>query len=812
MNLGAILLSVLLVGHSLFGQTGPRMLEQLLKAGGHAPEVSAQIINGAPLRYNWDNGREAKGDNAREVLAQGGVNAVILTEAIPLADQIKWNDSAGFAGKFHALAVEGTPEAQVFLQETWPRGAPGAEWRAAIAAQAEEWQGIVDDVNAARPDGSPPMRLLPAGQSMLALHAAIEAGEVTGLDGLGPLFDDDIHLSDLGHYYIALVQYGFVTGQSPVGLPHRLTNPWGKPYDAPPKALAAELQTVAAGVAGGGKTAKASPKVKQPPAPQAGGNIGIGLAAVNDWSVQQPFLDVMKTARPWIVHRPGQWGGAGHAELVEGGYLDEDGWPKRLPREMGTLGTVILTDLPEEATYTEGRYRLSFEGKGIVEVGGRARNTRYSKGEVRFDFTPGPGPVDIRIQRSDPEDPVRKISVVKEEHIARFKAGEVFNPLWIDRLRGLKLLRFMDWMETNNSEISQWSDRPKPEDYTYALNGVPLEIMLQLSRKVGADVWLNIPHRADDAFVRDFAAMVRDGLPEDRKVYAEYSNEVWNFAFEQARWAAEQAQRRWDAKDAGAQFYGMRAAQVARIWSEAWGEDGSELINVISSQTGWLGLEELVFEAPLWMAEPESDGVPPWIAFDAYAVTGYFGGILGTEARADLVKGWLNESRAAAVEDGHNIGLTGAELDAHVKAHRFDLAMRNAGEELKDGALSGDAADTVADLLGRVLPYHAEVAQAHGLQLVMYEGGSHVVGIGEAVNDAELTAFFQALNYSPEMAVLYDRLLHGWRDLTDGVFTAYADVYAPTKWGSWGHLRHLGDDNPRWDALRATLTCEVNCE
>lgn len=478
MNLGAILLSVLLVGHSLFGQTGPRMLEQLLEAGGHAPEVTAQIINGAPLRYNWDNGAEAKGDNAREVLAQGGVNAVILTEAIPLADQIKWNDSAGFAGKFHALAIKENPKAQVFLQETWPQGAPGPEWRAAIAAQAEDWQGLVDDVNAARANGTLPMRLLPAGQAMLTLHKAIAAGEVAGLDGLAPLFDDDIHLSDLGHYYVALVQYGFVTGQSPEGLPHRLTNPWGQAYDAPSEGLAADLQAVAARVVGGGPTPNASPKLAKAPTPEAKGNIGVGLAAVNDWSVQQPFLNVMKTARPWIVHKPGQWGGAGHAELVEGGFLDEDGWPKRLPREIGTLGTVILTDLPKEARYTVGRYRLAFEGQGIVEVGGRARNIRYGDGEVRFDFTPGDGMVDIRIQRSNPEDPVRKISVVNQEHIARFEAGEVFNPLWLERLQGFKVLRFMDWMETNNSEIAQWSERPKPGDYTYALNGVPLEIKI----------------------------------------------------------------------------------------------------------------------------------------------------------------------------------------------------------------------------------------------------------------------------------------------------------------------------------------------
>jgi len=209
MNLGAILLSVLVVGHSLFGQTGPRVMQPLLQAGGHGAQLSGQIINGAPARYNWDNGDAAKGNTAREVRAQ---------------------------------------------------------------------------------------------------------------------------------------------------------------------------------VAGGEQTPEVSLKMTEAPVPETKGTVGIGLAAVNDWSVQQPFLDVMKTARPWIVHKPGQWGGAGHAELVEGGFLDEDGWPKRLPRALGTIGTVILTNLPEAAGYTAGRYRLAFEGRGVVEVGGaRPQHPLWRRrGAVRF--------------------------------------------------------------------------------------------------------------------------------------------------------------------------------------------------------------------------------------------------------------------------------------------------------------------------------------------------------------------------------------------------------------------------------------------
>lgn len=85
----------------------------------------------------------------------------------------------------------------------------------------------------------------------------------------------------------------------------------------------------------------------------------------------------------------------------------------------------------------------------------------------------------------------------------------------------------------------------------------------------------------------------------------------------------------------------------------------------------------------------------------------------------------------------------------------------------------------------------------------MYEGGTHIVGIGAQVEDVRLTDFFHHFNYTPEMGTLYTALLEGWAAAGGKMFNAYADVYVPTKWGSWGALRHLDDSNPRWDALVA---------
>jgi len=541
-------------------------------------------------------------------------------------------------------------------------------------------------------------------------------------------------------------------------------------------------------------------------APRGGiAGMALGLAGVVDWSVQQPFLDVMKTARPWIGHRPGQWGGMEEAGLRAAGYLDAQGWPKVIPTDLRGIGTVVLTDIPPAATSLTGRYRLRFDGDGIVEVGGRATRVRYAPGEVRFDFSPGPGPVTVTINRTDrgnTGDYVRNISITRLDQAPRLDAGEVFNPLWTDRIRGFGALRFMDWMDTNDSTQSDWSDRPLPGDYTYAARGVPAEIMIRLANELRADPWFNMPHRANDAYLRRFAETVRDGLDPGRVAYVEYSNEVWNWQFAQAAWAEEQALKRWGVDYAWMQFYGMRSAQMARIWKQVFGEQAkARLVTVISTQTVWQGLEADVLEAPRWVAE--GNETPPAGYMDAYAIAGYFGRVLGTPERAGMLRGWIADSQNAAETRATAAGLTGAARTAQVQARRYDKAIEMAARELRDGSISGDPADTLADLFGKTIPYHAGVARRYGLDLIMYEGGSHVTGIAEVLDDAALTDFFVALNYSPQMGALYTALLQGWRDGGGRLFNVYADVVTPGKWGSWGALRHLDDDNPRWQALKA---------
>ena len=392
---------------------------------------------------------------------------------------------------------------------------------------------------------------------------------------------------------------------------------------------------------------------------------------------------------------------------------------------------------------------------------------------------------------------MRNITVVKLDNAVAFDAGEIFNPAWTTRINGFKALRFMDWMRTNHSTQSEWANRPKVGDVNYSKRGVPVEIMLALANHLNIDPWFNMPHLADDAYLKTFATLVRDTLNPDLQAYVEFSNEVWNWQFAQTQWADEQARARWHTKGAWVQYYGLRAAETAQIWSGVYGDEAdARLINLISTQTGWLGLEKQILEAPLWKDHPM-----PAKSFDAYAIAGYFGRVLGTDDRTDLVKTWIKDSRNTAILQATEQGLTGAAHDAYVQAHQYDTANALAGQDMLDGSVSGDASGSLAQYFNKTLPYHAGVAQEHGLDLIMYEGGTHVVGIGEVANDEDLTEFYTQLNYSDEMGTLYIHLISGWHKAGGKLFNAFSDVMRPSKWGSWGALRYLSDDNPRWDAL-----------
>ena len=801
MSLLSLLADVLFVGHSLIGPDLPPLVEGALNRLSGPSSVQAQVINGASLAYNWDHSAQAEGIDARATLALGTTDALVLTEAQPIAEQMAAGLTLPALTDFARAALTANPDTRIYLYETWPPH-PGddALWRSAIAADLPLWQSAAQ---IAGQQAGALITVIPAGQAMALLSTEVAAGTVPGATSIRDFLSDPIHLSGKGLYFVALVQAAVLSGHSPQGLPPQLTRSWQSRDAVISPELAEALQRIAQQAVSTPLPPLAAPvaatipqtdATAQPTAQPKSGtslpadltpitnpNLGFGLAGVNDWSVQLPFLDLMKSARPWVAHKPGQYGGWEAADLRALSLLDTQGWPLGLPEGATGLSTLVLTDLPANAGGAAGRYLVTWDGQGSLTLGGRARPVAQSAHSASFEYTPGEGAVTLTLAALHPTDPLRNIVIVRQDRAGLLAQGEVFNPDFLARLQGARLLRFMDWQATNNSPLSTPAQRPLPSDYTYATAfGVPAEVQIALANRLQADPWFTIPHLATDALITDLARLTHASLDPGLTAHVEFSNEVWNWQFSQATWAEAQGRTRWGQDGTWMQFYGLRAAQMAQIWRQVYGADAARLIPVIATQTGVKGAETQILDAPLVVAE----GLPPPVAaFGAYGVTGYFAALLGAPDKAPMVRDWLAESAAAN------------------PAAPYALAFDRAGQELRDGSLSGNPEDTLTTLLTDILPYHARVAADRDLTLMMYEGGTHVVGYGPVTDDAALTAFFTALNYSPQMGQLYDQLLIGWAGLSDAPFNAFVDTYRPNKWGSWGALRHLSDDSPRWRAL-----------
>lgn len=788
----------------------PLWLDRMARARGDRVAVDGRwgflrdFARDLPPEKGWSIRGVAPALGRGQSLAQARLDGIIIAPANFIQhappDTPYWDEPAGGTSPLSALLAlidwlsANSPGTPIFIYEGWADMAPFSKsfppGRRALARYARANTGayhqwyldLVEMARKARPEAD--IRLVPVA---LRLGQAMADGPLSGLPAEALFVDNAPHGTPALYLLAAMAAWPELMG-GPVPLPEDL--PRGiDPYLA--NALPKLAQFFSAGQAGAAGAGRAPPQPSAPaatparaprPAPEpaltptpdtglANPALAMGLNGIFDWSSEQPFIDVMKTARPWIGHTAETWGAFDDDALRAAGHLNAQGWPVSLPEGATMLESFILTDLPPEATSLAGRYRVSWRGTGTLRLGGRARGVSINEAghEAWFAFTPGDGPVAIRVLATNAQDPIRDITVVPARFIPLWQAGARFNPDWLAVVRDLRAVRFMDWMMTNGSPITTWQDRPRLTDATWAWRGVPAEVMIELANEIGADPWFCMPHAADDGYVRAFAAMVRERLDKRLVANVEYSNEVWNRIFPQAGWLADQARARWGGRageDAGLQFAGMRAAQVGAIWAEVFGPEAPRrLQRIIAVHTGWPGLEEAMIEAPLWRAEDPA-APPPEAAFDAYAVSGYFGYELGGDEMAGAIRRLARAGEAGLDE---------------------------AARLIREGSLS--------ELIDELYPQHAAAARRLGYEMLMYEGGTHVVAHGAQAEDTEIVAFFTRLNYSPQMAALYETLIEGFRAAGGTLFNAFVDVAAPSRHGSWGAQRWLGDKNPRWQVL-----------
>jgi len=505
-------------------------------------------------------------------------------------------------------------------------------------------------------------------------------------------------------------------------------------------------------------------------------SLGMGLTGIADWSTEQPFIDLMKSARSWVTKCPeGQDCpfDTQEAALLD---LDENGWVKSLPApddpkvRYRAVETFVIAE--GEASRV-GRYIILYDGEGALNYQGvRYEGAMSRPGRHVVVLPKNADTFSFSIRQTNPQNYVRNIRIVREQDEKSFAAGEVFNPEFLQKIAPFGTLRFMDWMATNQSKQSEWSGRPKVSDATWSAKGVPLEIMIQLANKLSADPWFNMPHLATTEYVAKFAEVVKTSLDPKLRPYVEYSNETWNWMFQQTHDNRDAAKERWgDSPEGFMQWHGMKSAEQCKSWKAVFGNDSGRVRCVISSQSSWHGLEQAALDCPLYVAEGHE---PCSKAVDVYAIAGYVSGALGDPANTKLVTDWMAEP---------------------------DGGIASAFAELRSGSIIGGQSGSLADVADD-FRYHRAVAEKHGLQLTVYEGGQHIVGTAEAIQNDKLTEFFITLNRRPEMGALYKDLLTTWKDNGGGLFVHFVAIGGASRWGSWGSLESVTQSgSPKYDAL-----------
>lgn len=252
------------VGHSLSDQI-PDMVQSL--SNDHTNVDFSwvyQSIPGAPLRWQWDR-KEVKDYTPIEPnyygfydefngLPSGNFDILVLTESVPRYSE-NISETYEYVDSFYRFAANYNPNMRVFLYEDWHcllSGTPtdcafdvnSNPWRQRLEDDLPMWESVVDTLNL-RFNPSNPVCMIPAGQGLAALYDSIQIGVVPGISNIEELFSDDIHLNDIGKYFIACIHFAMIHETSPVGLTNQTQYWWGGDFDPPSSILALKFQEMA---------------------------------------------------------------------------------------------------------------------------------------------------------------------------------------------------------------------------------------------------------------------------------------------------------------------------------------------------------------------------------------------------------------------------------------------------------------------------------------------------------------------------------------------------------------------------------------
>ncbi len=535
--------------------------------------------------------------------------------------------------------------------------------------------------------------------------------------------------------------------------------------------------------------------------------LGYNLDYPGDWTNNPPFIDNFKNARGFsgaCSEDDPDCHPTAHLDL------DAEGWVKSLryrdaaERAYDHIEVIISTS--EDRSDIGKPFIVSWQGPGEIEVFGAPDATR-EPGRPRIGFSLPKGILVLRLKSVADAGGgyLKHIRVFRSDQEAALLAGEVFNPELIGFLQPFTSLRFMDWMQSNSPgrcsggskdgeacyAVSheacsdggrcvmpgKWSERPTLDQAIWysagqfldnaepgrgpKVGGYPVEVMVALANRAKASPHFNMPAHFEDEYVSKFAEYVKAELSPELPVSVEYSNEVWNWSFPQARYAKERGARLWpNDGTAWVQYMAARTHEMCRLFHAAFADQKPRLECLISPQTGWRELSRLVLDCPEWVSlHPEDESCVKYV--DAINITGYFAGCLPTHP--EVIRGWLRD-----------VGR--------------DAALTRGFQQLEHGGVIEGCEGEAVDHLDHTIEtyrHFMQLAARRGLGLQVYESGTHFdYSAPEGSEQDEVKQFLVAMTQDPRMYDLYLRNISSFRETGGQSFNVWGWMATDDAWAN----------------------------
>lgn len=265
------------------------------------------------------------------------------------------------------------------------------------------------------------------------------------------------------------------------------------------------------------------------------GYLGANLRTVDWWTGSMMYVDVMRNARSFGKFPNDGYALPGVTAPTQFATLKPDGWPAE---------SFVVSFISSLASYRyqDGTYEGSFTGtaSAVSCPGGTVTNLRTVAGnKTRFQVTINGGSFsNPRLEVQNPSADFADLRLIRPGYA--WDTTQLLTNEFLANIASYKTLRVMDHQRTSTTpqahpgfesrSQTSWANRWTPTSTIWGqiMRPYTLEEQILVANTTNKDLWLCIPHAADDTYIEGMLQLVWATLNPSLKCYIEYSNEVWN--------------------------------------------------------------------------------------------------------------------------------------------------------------------------------------------------------------------------------------------------------------------------------------------